>query len=416
MSTQRVERTVWKNRGGIGKVYVRGGFLWTSIGNVRESTGVRYPESGSDEQGKALKRAKAICQERALQHSHPELIIVDDEVQTVKTLYAAIADFTESKLTPSMPRSIRSRYKCAISHFLLSPRHGDMPMQFNAIRKRIEQRLRAYKGADSVREKLLYKLSKIMQYFVSCGYLNRNPMEVIDIDPAEREDENEDIDRDVAVYSLKEVEQMITWLRDHDYPRHADAVELMFLLGLRPVEPLRARAEHWDGQCLTVYGKKVKGNKSGKRILPILDSRGQEIRPGVMPLLTRLLDNAHLYGGYLFPWRSTSSIQPLHKTCREDLGIVDGRTLKTLRSTANWYFREHLRWTKSFRCEFLGHSERVNRKHYDRRRTPAEMVTFAEERMRPHSGTTEPTVQKTVQDESIDHIPAIPSKLRLYIR
>lgn len=313
---------------------------------------------------------------RSSKASHPRA-----EQQPAMTLYKAVEDFKKTKLEVEPSRSIRSRYRMAINHFLMNNKHGDIVLEFATLKHRIVEMRGVCKLSPDTMQKVLYKVSIICQYFVDNGWIERNPVQVIGIPKNKQEFDDTDIDdENVVIFKAKEVQDMTRWLRERSYPRVADLIEVLFMTGLRPIEALRMRWEHWDGNTFKIYGKRVKGNKTGVRYLPLYDDAGKEVSPGLLDKLNELRKDEEINEGFVFPWRSLSNIQRIVKQCRMALNLGPKLTLKALRPTANWVFREQLRWTREFRCEYLGHSVAVNKRHYDRRRTPEEVVRSASTR------------------------------------
>lgn len=144
----KADRLRFRNPDGIGVMSVRyrpgsdSGWLVTAVGSrKRESTGIPWPQNDGSKKNRhgmtsaqqhAYDRGIKILKARALAFTHPEAYSRQDDPTTrTLTLYQAIEDFKKSVGFDKLPRGVRVRYSGAISHFLIGPGYGDMPLEYS---------------------------------------------------------------------------------------------------------------------------------------------------------------------------------------------------------------------------------------------------------------------------------------------
>ena len=181
---------------------------------------------------------------------------------------------------------------------------------------------------------------------------------------------------------------------------HAILIELVYLVGLRPSEALRARWEDVTPSGWVIWGKasptragenersrtdyrdprKTRDDHARKRTIPL---RRTSERPELQAwydrigdLLNELREYADHHDGWLFGIRYTQVANRGLADGLQGAGIERrGRTFRRLRHSCRWLMEERLRLDSQTIADLLGHSEIVSLRDY---RTAPDPDTIAE--------------------------------------
>jgi integrase len=85
----------------------------------------------------------------------------------------------------------------------------------------------------------------------------------------------------------------------------------------------------------------------------------------------------------VFWWIDPTDPRNVFNEAKEALGMKDdGRTLHTLRGSAEWWWENVLEWDDRTICDYAGHTSRVRHQHYRTIPTYQELA----DRLRKHLG------------------------------
>jgi hypothetical protein len=146
----------------------------------------------------------------------------------VPTLLEAWKEFNSVRMPDIKPVKLADRYRQAKAHFLfdVGNRFGDMPLTAKGLQKRIVEMRKHCKLADEPKQKMMYKLRAIVQYFVDERWIDENVVNTIGIRKVDRY-------REVVIFTPNEVAAMEEWYRSHGQAWHAHMVAFISRTGLR---------------------------------------------------------------------------------------------------------------------------------------------------------------------------------------
>ena len=342
-----------------GTVHNRNGFAVMRFNGQKKTTGLKFhPDNERSCLMMLEKWVKSI--------QHPDLATVSAPVRQSKipTLYEAIERFEEVRY-PALTHWTKKNYDRTFSYFA----RRDVPLNYTNVYQLIVERNSAAVNPDSgeqlahnTRHKYLQYLKAFFDYVVEQEWLKKNPVEAIGLPRREAK-------KDILVYSRDEIQAIADEIRKRaGHEDYALLVELLGLTGLRISEALGLR---WVD--ITERGVKVMNAKGGKpRNVPT------RLIPGCPELLDRLRTlmeeyktsppgqrRRHSKPDFVFWWIDPTDPRLVFNEAKAQLELAnDGRTLHTLRGSAEWWWENVLGWDERTICDVAGHTSQVRHSHY----------------------------------------------------
>lgn len=282
----------------------------------------------------------------------------------VLTLYAAIDRFEKARY-PMLSQAAVKNYERAFAYFV----KRDLPLDYQMLYDEIVARNSAAtsgaageKLAVNTWRKYVSSFSTFFDFVVEQEWLRKNPIASIGIPKRQQK-------LDVLIYSREEIAAICAQVRET--ANHEDYALLFELLGLTGLRISEALALSWVD--ITEKSIKVMNAKGGRpRILAI------DPLPGLRETIERIrrvmedysrkapgMRRRHSPKDNVFWWIDPTDPRNVFNEAKETLGMKDdGRTLHTLRGSAEWWWENALGWDDPTICDYAGHTSRVRHQHY----------------------------------------------------
>lgn len=376
-SAQRITGTY-----SIGYAVNRDGVIYTHVGTDRRTTYLRWDKANFTE-------ARRILDMRC-----KEYLDQGGPANPVPSLSGAFTKYATA-MFGDMSRSARRDIRQACSKFLVD----DIAMDYNALADMIVERNAALQETHAVntRRKMLQRVQAFFSYAIERGWLLRNPVGAVKIPTEER--------KVVDVYSPFEVDAIVSWhdanppvdgrpeqFRKQTAWLYARYFELLSLTALRPSEALALKVSDVTERAFRIEGKRAPGVAEVRvrwfpLVLPTdgddtrretIDAWLERVRVIIAELTARAPDS-----GELFPWRNSqtmnNALQRAKQRATDPTGkpvfqADDGRTVKTFRETAIWYWTNYLGIDRETRVGLAGHTKDVAINYYEKERTADELA------------------------------------------
>jgi integrase len=252
---------------------------------------------------------------------------------------------------------------------------GDFIITPDALRERLKKNLSVTFGKSTARD-CIDELKGFIAHLINLEIIERDPLrligEVWHIKDKDKEREN-------LRWETHEVMEHIEYFERNGNRIWSLCLRLAYRTGMRPGEIRRMRWEHVHDTKIEILGKPsaTRKRKMGTvprpsplrpREFPLYDADGQECVPGVVDVLTQLRSEFRdAFDGYVFPWRDIKreweTMGYEFSRCLKACGHT-GRTLKSYRKSAIWYWDNGLGLPLDVRALLAGHGEEVQKSNY----------------------------------------------------
>ncbi|MEP7217332.1 MAG: tyrosine-type recombinase/integrase [Bacteroidota bacterium] len=352
----------WSSPRTKGGVHNRNGFAVMRFNGRMKATGLKFHADNK-------KVCLGMLERWVEEQRHPELVSAQAiSPAGVGTLYAAIERFEKARY-PMLSQAAIKNYERAFAYFV----KRDLPLDYPTLQQEVVTRNAAATSdakedrlASNTWRKYLQSFSTFYDFVVEQEWLRKNPIGTIGIPKRQQK-------VDILVYSREEIASICRQVRMvANHEDYALLLEMLSLTGLRISEALALR---WID--ITEKSLKVMTAKGGRpRILAIDPIPGlRETLEKITRVMEEYVKNApgqrrrHSSKDNIFWWADPTDPRNVFNEAKQAIGMKDdGRTLHTLRGSAEWWWENDLGWDDRTICDMAGHTSRVRHQHY--RTTP----------------------------------------------